>query len=391
MLVENLPVPFDRRMWQEALALREAEYQVSVICPKGGPWQKSYENLEGVHIYRYPPPRETQTKLSYVWEFTYCWAASALLSLVVFARHGFDIIHAANPPDTFFLLARLYKFLGKKFVYDQHDLCPEVFLSRFGTRGGLIPRLLVLLEKLSYRAADVVLSTNLSYRQVALTRGGVPADRVFVVRSGPDTERFRPRPPDPSIRNGHQHLVCYLGVMAPQDGVDYLLRSIRYIVHERKRNDVRFVLIGSGDCFNQLRAMADDMQLNGSVHFTGRISDDDLQRYLSSADVCVAPDPKNELNDVSTMNKVLEYMAMARPIVAYDLKETRFSAGDGAVYATPNDEADFARKVLDLLDDPERSRAMGLRNRQRLEATLAWEYNKRELLRAYETLARRVA
>ena len=332
MLVENLPVPFDRRMWQEARTLRDAGWQVSVICPKGGDWRKSYEHLEGIHVYRYSPPAETRSKLSYVWEFLYCWAATAILSLVVFARHGFDVIHTANPPDTFFLLARLYKFLGKKFVYDQHDLCPEVFSARFGMRRGVLYRLLLFLEQQSYRAADVVLATNQSYRRVAIERGHVPPERVFVVRSAPTRDRFRPAPADPAARNGRRYLVCYLGVMAPQDGVDYLIRSIGHVVHDHRRDDIQFVLIGGGDSFEDLRTLAGELRLDGAVHFTGRVSDDDLQRYLSSADVCVAPDPKNDLNDVSTMNKVLEYMACGRPIVAFDLQETRFSAGEGALY-----------------------------------------------------------
>lgn len=389
MLVENLTVPFDRRMWQEAQTLRDGGYQVSVICPKGGQWQKGYENLDGVHIYRYAPPPEAHGKLAYVWEYSYSWAATALLSLVVFARHGFDIIHTANPPDIFFTLARLYKFLGKKFVFDQHDLCPEVFMSRFGTREGLIPRLLFLLEAQTYNTADIVLATNESYREAAITRGRKSPDKVFVVRSAPDLSKFYEVPADPSLREGKRYLVAYLGVMAPQDGVDYLIRSIDHVVHQLGRTDIRFVLIGGGDSWHDLKQMAEDRGLAEWVHFTGRIPDADLQRYLSSADVGVAPDPKNELNDVSTMNKILEYMAVGRPIVSFDLKESRFSAQDGAVYATPNDELDFARKIVELLDDPARRAEMGERNRVRLREKLSWDYTRIELLRAYAHLRTR--
>ncbi len=389
MLVENLTVPFDRRMWQEAQTLRDGGYQVAVICPKGQQWQKAYENLDGVHIYRYPPPAEAHGKLAYVWEYSYSWAATALLSLVVFARHGFDIIHTANPPDIYFTLARLYKFLGKKFVFDQHDLCPEVFMSRFGTREGLIPRLLFLLEAQTYGTADIVLATNESYREVAMTRGGKPGDRVFVVRSAPDLAKFHAVPPEPSLREGKQYLVTYLGVMAPQDGVDYLIRSIGHVVHDCGRRDIRFVLIGGGDSWHDLKKMAEDAGLAEYVHFTGRIPDIDLQRYLSSADLGVAPDPKNELNDVSTMNKILEYMAVGLPIVSFDLKESRFSAQDGAVYATPNDERDFAQKIVELLDDPARRATMGEKNRVRLREKLSWDYTRIELLRAYAYLRTR--
>jgi glycosyltransferase involved in cell wall biosynthesis len=386
ILVENLTLPFDRRVWLESKALTAAGYQVSVICPTGAPHTAPYECLEGVHIYRYKEPPPTQSRLSYIWEFLYCWVLTAWLSLKVWRERGFDVIHACNPPDTFWLLGLFYKiFGGKKFLYDQHDLCPELYLSRFGEGRGFLYRALLWLETLTYRTADLVIATNASYRENAIQRGKVPPDRVVVVRSGPETARFRNVAGDDKYKRGRRYLVSYLGVMAPQDGVDYLLRSIR-IIKDRGRDDICYTLIGSGDSFQDLVRMTKDLDLEAEVEFTGRIPDEDVERILSSSDVCVGPDPKNPLNDVSTMNKILEYMAVGKPVVAFDLIETRYSVAEGALYATPNEEEDLAGKILELIDDPERCRQMGEYNRRRFRETMAWEYSKRELVRAYDQL-----
>jgi glycosyltransferase involved in cell wall biosynthesis len=388
-LSENLPLPFDRRVWMELNALRTAGYQVCAICPMGENWTSAHEVIDGITLWRYPAPPPTQGALSYVWEFLYCWLQTARLSVVALARHGFDVIHAANPPDTFWAVAALYKLFGKRYVFDHHDLCPELYLSRFGEdrRGSFLHRALGFLEWAQFRTADRVISTNESYRQVAITRGRVPEARVFVVRSGPSRERFATvRPVDVTLKRGRRYLVAYLGVMAPQDGVDHLLRAARVLVHERGRKDVAFTLIGAGDSFEELQRMSRELGLEDFVQFTGRISDEEVERVLATADVCVCPDPRNPLNDVSTMNKVLEYMACGRPIVAYDLREHRFSAADGALYAQPNREEDLAAKIAELLDDPELRRTMGAYNRQRFLTRMAWEYSAGELLRAYESL-----
>ena len=388
-LSENLPLPFDRRVWLELRTLRQAGFRVSAICPMGDRWTESYEEIDGISIWRYPPPPPTQGALSYIWEFLYCWVQTARLSVVALARRGFDVIHAANPPDTFWAIAAFYKLFGKRYVFDHHDLCPELYLSRFGEqrRGSVLHRLLVLLEWAQFRTADLVISTNESYRQVALSRGRMNDAKVFVVRSGPSRERFATvRPVQESLKDGKRFLVAYLGVMAPQDGVDHLLRAARILVHERRRDDVGFTLIGAGDSFDELRKLAHDLELDSCVRFTGRIPDADVETILATSDVCVCPDPRNPLNDVSTMNKVLEYMACGRPVVAYDLREHRFSAAEGALYAEPNREDDLAEKIATLLDDPERRRRMGTYNRQRFLERMAWEYSAGELLRAYQTL-----
>jgi glycosyltransferase involved in cell wall biosynthesis len=387
-LSENLPLPFDRRVWMELNALRVGGWEVSAICPMGDEWMKPYEVLDGIHVWRYPPPPPARGFASYAWEFLYCFLQSARLSLVVAVRRGFDVIHAANPPDTFWALAAVYRWFGRKYVFDHHDLCPELYLSRFGAgREGSLPhRMLQALERAQFRTADLVISTNESYRRIAIERGHVPPERVFVVRSGPSRERFATlRPVDGSLRRGRRHLVAYLGVMAPQDGVDHLLRAAR-ILADRGRGDIAYTLIGAGDSFDELRTMAAGLGLAGAVEFTGRVPDETVERILATADVCVVPDPQNPLNDVSTMNKVLEYMACGRPIVAYDLREHRYSAGEGALYAEPNREDRLADRIAELLDDPALRERMGAYNRKRFLETMAWEYSAGELLRAYRTL-----
>ncbi len=383
---ENLPLPFDRRVWMELGALRDDGWQVSAICPTGDAWTARHEVIDGIHVWRYPAPPPARGFLSYAWEFFYCWLQTAWLSLVVAARRGFDVVHAANPPDTFWALAALYKLAGKRYVFDHHDLCPELYVARFGerVRGNLAFRALEWLERMQFRTADLVISTNESYRRIAIARGHVDPARVVVVRSGPSRERFATvRAEDPALRRGRRYLVAYLGVMAPQDGVDHLLRAARLLLDRRGRDDVAFTLVGAGDSFAELRALAHTLALDGAVEFTGRVPDADVERVLATADVCVCPDPLNPLNDVSTMNKILEYMACGKPVVAYDLREHRESAGEGALYATPNREDDLAAKIEILLEDPERRRCMGEYNRRRFLESMSWEHSAGELLRAY--------
>jgi glycosyltransferase involved in cell wall biosynthesis len=373
----------------ELNALRRGGWEVSAVCPMGESWTAPYEVIDGIHVWRYPAPPPTRGFVSYVWEFLYCWLQTLRLTFIVLARRGFDVIHAANPPDTFWAIALLFKPFGVRYVFDHHDLCPELYVSRFGpSREGTLPhRALRLLEWMQFRVADQVISTNESYRQIAIERGGVRPDRVTVVRSGPSRERFAVvRPVDAALKRGHAHLVAYLGVMAPQDGVDHLLRAAAHLVHTRGRRDTGFTLVGAGDSFEDLLALAKELDLTDWVQFTGRIPDAEVEAILATADVCACPDPKNPLNDVSTMNKVLEYMACGRPIVAYDLREHRFSAGDGALYAEPNRIEDLAARIEQLLDDPALRERLGALNRRRFLERMAWEHSAGELLGAYERL-----
>jgi glycosyltransferase involved in cell wall biosynthesis len=383
IIVENLTVPLDRRVWQEARTLAEAGYRVSVVCPKGRGFEQAYEVREGIEIYRHGL-WEASGALGYMLEYAIALASQFRLALKAYRRTRFRIIHAANPPDTMFLIALFFKLFGVRFIFDHHDLNPELFEAKFGKRG-LFYRLVCLAERLTYRTATVSIATNESYREIALTRGGMEPGRAFIVRSCPDLKNVRIEPPHPELKNGKPLMVAYVGVMGAQDGLDLLLESIRIIVQSKKRNDVAFVLIGSGPETRNLKAWAAEKGLDSCVTFTGRVPDAEMWAYLSTADLGVAPDPKNPMNDKSTMNKILEYMAFGLPVVLYDLTEGRRSAGDAALYAQPNDPEDFVRQILALLDSEELRRTLGARGRQRIEESLNWDIEKRALLRAYET------
>jgi glycosyltransferase involved in cell wall biosynthesis len=383
IIVEDLPVPFDRRVWQEARALREAGYRVSVVCRKFPRFEAGFEKLEGIDIYRHRV-WEAASPLGYLIEYSGALLAEFYLALKVFARTRFRILHACNPPDTIFLLGLFFKIFGVRFVFDHHDLSPELFEAKFGRKHRLFYRLVCLAERLTYRTADVAIATNQSYREVALTRGAMRPERVFVVRSCPELKSFQIRAAQNALKQGKAFLVVYLGTMGPQEGLDLLLESVEFIVKQQDRRDVMFVLIGGGTEFPHLKAMVAQKGLENVVRFTGRIPDDELAAYLSSADVCVAPDPRNPMNDKSTMNKILQYMAYARPVVLFDLTEGRRSAGDAALYARPNDPKDFGEQILKLLDSEPLRRQLGELGRRRIEDSLNWEAEKKSLLAAYE-------
>jgi glycosyltransferase involved in cell wall biosynthesis len=384
IIVQNLPVPLDRRVWLECQALRSVGRQVSVICPMG-PGDPAYQLLDGVHLHKYPPPPASSGLLSFAWEFIYCWLRSALLTVRVARREGFDVMQACNPPDTYWALGAIVKLFGKIFVYDQHDLCPELFESRFGGRGSrLLLRCLRLLERLTYRTADHVISTNESYRAIAIGRGGRSLTNTTVVRSGPGDSLLEPLPPEPSLRRGRRHLVCYLGIMGPQDGVDLLLEVVRHYVRDLDRHDTHFALLGFGDCLEDLRARALELGVDGYVEFTGRADTNMIRRYFSTADVGVQPDPKTPLNDVSTHNKTMEYMALGLPVVAFDLKETRVTAGNAALFVENDDTAAMAEAIARLLDDPQRRGEMGVLGRSLVVERLAWRHQARRYLSVYD-------
>ncbi|OBK74412.1 glycosyltransferase family 4 protein [Mycobacterium sp. 1274761.0] len=393
VLVENLSVPFDRRVWQESRALADAGYRVTVICPQGTNQDTEREvTIEGVHILRYPLRAAEGGPFGYLREYSVALWHSIRLALRVRRNSRIDVVHSCNPPDLFFIVAVVLRLLdGTRSVFDQHDLVPELFLSRFSSGGKVLYWLTRLLERLTFFCADAVISTNESYRRVAIERGKIPPDRVSVVRSAPDLTRFIQREPDPALRNGQRYLGAYLGVMGPQDGVDYALRAIAKLRHEIGRQDTHFIFMGAGDAFTEMVALAEDLGISDIVEFTGRVPDEFVQRCLSTADVCLSPDPKNPLNDVSTMNKVVEYMAMARPLVSFDLVEARVSAGEAAVYAPANDEGAFAVKIDELLDDPEGRAEMGRIGRKRVEDELSWDTSRQHLLRFYDRLLPRGA
>ena len=383
IVVENLPVPFDRRVWLEATTLARHGAAVSVICPKARGFTKSHEVLEGVAIYRYTLPFDASGPLGFALEFDWCFVATALLSLwiALFGR-GFDVLHACNPPDTFWLLGRFWQALGRRFIFDHHDLSPEMFAAKFGRDNGWLHRSLLWLERQSMRTADVVITTNRSHKRIAVQRGGKrPAD-VFVVRSGPDLARFRIHAPDPAYRAGKPHLLVYLGEICKQDGVDYMVRAVKLLAAER--DDVRVLFVGGGPYQPAIKTYAGEQGIGGIAHFTGRVSDEELCRILSSATLGIDPDPKTPWSDQSTMNKVIEYMFFGLPVVAFDLHETRVSAGQAGVYAEANSEAALAAAIGALLDDPARRAAMAALGQARVRNSLAWEHSVPALLRAYE-------
>lgn len=386
MLLENCPYPQDGRVRREAGALVASGYQVSAICPMGS-GQSWRETIDGVCVYRFPAVQAANGFLSYLWEYGWSMAAIFALSLVVFLREGFDVLHAHCPPDTFVLIAAFYKLLGRRFVYDHHDLAPEMYNARFGgSANRFVYKTLIIFEKLSCRLADHVIATNQSYKKVEMLRGKVPEVRITIVRNGPDLNRLRSTGPDPDLRKKGKTIIGYVGVMGPQDGVDYLLRALRHLVDRLGRRDFFCVIIGKGDALTALKSLARQLGMNEYVWFTGWIPDEDLARYLSTADICVSPDPANPFNNRSTMGKMMEYMAFGKPIVAFDLHEHRVTAQDAALYAHPNDELDFARQLVSLMDDPVRRKKMGQIGKERIERELAWSYQEQHLLEAYEAL-----
>lgn len=382
IIVENLPLPFDRRVWQESRTLTQAGAQVVVICPTGKGYEARYEEIDGVHVYRHRLPLDAKGALGYLAEYGAALFHETRLAWKILFRHGFDTIQGCNPPDLIFLVAGPFKLLGKRYIFDHHDINPELYEAKFNRRG-ILWRLMVLCERLNFCTADVVISTNESYRQIAIDRGGKQPEDVFVVRSGPDLNRLLVMPPDPKWKNGRLAMVGYVGVMGNQEGIDLLLESAREIVFDRGR-DVQFVLVGGGPALDDLKALGERLGLKDHVTFTGRVPDADLFEVLSTADVCVNPDRVNAMNDKSTMNKILEYMAFAKPIVQFEVTEGRYSAQDSALYAEPNNTTDMAEKILTLIDDPERSARMGRIGRARVENELSWDYQVDALIAAYQ-------
>ena len=384
IIVQNLPVPFDRRVWLECQALISAGYRVAVVCPKGR-GDPAYEVVDAVELYKYQPYAPGGNKFSFVAEYAYSFMATAWMMLKARRSGRFAAIQACNPPDMFWPLAVAFRLLeGTRFVFDHHDLCPEAYQSRFASGPKLLYKGLLALERMTHRCADHVIATNDSYREIALTRGGKRADQVTVVRTGPDLQRLRPGEPDTEQRRGRRFLIAYIGVMGPQDGVDIVVRAANIVVNKLGRDDIAFTLIGSGDCFNDLVALRDEFGLAGHVEFTGRAPDELVVRIMSTADAGLSPDPKNPLNDVSTMNKTMEYMAFGLPVVAFDLRETRVSAGDAAVYVQPNDEQQYAEAIVALLDDEHRRALMRKVAQERVEQELAWVHQESAYLAVYE-------
>ncbi len=386
ILVENLPSPFDRRVWQEATTLHANGYEVSIICPTGKGYEGRYEEVDGIHIYRYKLPLEAEGAKGYAIEYSAALFHTFRLAWKVLFKHGFDVIHACNPPDLLFLIGGFFKLtMGKKFLFDHHDINPELYEAKFGRRD-FFYKLMVLFERWSFKTSDVSIATNESYKRIAIERGGMDPDRCYVVRSGPKLDRLRVLPPVEALKKGKRYLVGYVGVMGAQEGIDLLLEAARYLIVDMGRKDVHFGLVGGGTSLDQMKALAVKMGIADYVTFTGRVPDQDLLEMLNTSDVCVNPDVANDMNDKSTMNKIMEYMALGKPIVQFDLVEGKVSAQEASLYANKNDPVDMAKKIAELLDDPARRERMGAYGRHRVVNELEWQYEAPKLLAAYERL-----
>lgn len=381
IVVENLPLPFDRRVWHECRTLKAAGAEVAVICPTGKGYEERYVEIDGVHIYRHNLPIDAKGASGYLLEYGAALFHETRLAWRIFRKHGFDTIQGCNPPDLIFLIAWQFKLFGKRYIFDHHDINPELYEAKFGKRG-FFWKLMCWFERLNYGAADVAISTNNSYRDIAISRGKMAPEDVFVVRSGPDLNRLIVSDADPKWRKGREHMVGYLGVMGDQEGIDLLLEAASKIIFEHKR-DVQFVLVGGGPALEDLMTMSETLGLTDYVTFTGRAPDAELFSVLSSADVCVNPDRVNPMNDQSTMNKILEYMAFSKPIVQFEVREGRYSAQEASLYAEPNNTDDMAEKIIALLDDPAKRAQMGTYGRKRVETELSWDHQVDTLIEAY--------
>lgn len=384
IIVENLPVPFDTRVWQEATTLAANGYTVSVICPTGKGYDALREDLQGVHIYRHVLPAEGNGALGYAREYYCALRDEYRLAKKVFKEHGFHCIHGCNPPDDIWMVAQRFKSKGVDYIFDHHDICPELYEAKFGKKSGLFYQSQLWLERQTYRHCKFAFVTNESYKRIAIERGGMKPEDVFVLRSGPKLERLRQVPAKPEIKRGRKYMVGYLGVIGQQEGIEYLLKAAHYIKNELKRDDLFWGIVGGGPHLAQLRELSHDMGLDDIVEFTGRVPDETLLDYLNTADVCVNSDEYNEMNDKSTMNKILEYMALGKPIVQFDLTEGRYSAQEASLYAEPNNAVDMANKIIKLLENPEKCKQMGEYGRNRVINELSWEHTSKALLEGYD-------
>lgn len=384
IIVENLPVPFDTRVWQEATTLAREGYTVSVICPKGKGYNEEYEYLDGVHIYRHDLPKEGNGPVGYAREYFSALWHEYRLARKVYKERGFDVIHGCNPPDNIYMVAARFKNKGVDYVFDHHDICPELYEAKFGKTEGMLYKSQLWLEKNTYRHCKFAFVTNESYRKIAIERDGMKPEDVIVLRSGPRLERLKIQPPRPEIKRGKKYMVGYLGVIGQQEGIEYLLEAARYLRDERGRDDIFWGIVGGGPHLEALRVKAREMGLDDIVEFTGRVSDEKMLDYLNTADVCVNPDEYNAMNDKSTMNKVLEYMALGKPIVQFDLTEGRYSAQDASLYAERNNARDLADKIVLLLDDPQRRARMSETGRRRILTELSWDHTSKALIEGYD-------
>ncbi|WP_086617534.1 glycosyltransferase family 4 protein [Erythrobacter tepidarius] len=382
IVVENLPLPFDRRVWQEARTLKAAGAHVSIICPTGKGYERRFEVIDGIEIHRHPLPLEAKGAIGFLAEYGAALFWETVLAWKIHIKRRIDVIQGCNPPDLIFLVALPFKLLGVRYIFDHHDINPELYEAKFNKRG-FFWQLMVLFEKLTFMAADVSIATNHSYRTIAIERGGMKPERVHVVRSGPDLSKLKRVAPVPRWKNGRAHMVGYVGVMGEQEGIDLLIDAVDHLVRRMGREDIQFVLVGGGPALAELQALAMSRGLGDFITFTGRAPDAELFEVLSTMDLGVNPDRVNAMNDKSTMNKIMEYMSLGKPMVQFDVTEGRFSAQEASLYARPNDPVDLAEKIAILIDDPAARERMGAFGRARVVNELNWQHQIKPLLAAY--------
>ena len=386
LVVENLPVPYDRRVWQEALALKAAGFEVSVISPASIRYPKLSEVLEGIQVYRYPMLVEGKGYLGLFAEYIWSFICIFTLSAYVDTRIGFDAIMIANPPDIFFPIVWIYRLLGRKTVFDHHDLVPELFATKFHVKRSIVLSFFYFAERMMFKSVHKVISTNESYKAVAMRRGRRASEDVVVVRNAPDPARFCIRAPEAPLRKGARFLVAFLGEIGQQDGVDVLIRAIKTIKGALGPDAIHCVLMGAGPHFEHIVAYARAEGVAEHITFTGRADNEMISRVLSTADIAVDPCPGSSHSDLSTATKIMEYMFFSLPIVAFDLLETHRSGADAVCYARVDDEAHFAQRIIELLRDEAGRRALGSAARMRLDTALSWRESSRNLVELMESL-----
>jgi glycosyltransferase involved in cell wall biosynthesis len=386
IVVENLPLPFDRRVWQEANTLKNNGAEVSVICPKMKGYTKSYEQINGIDIYRHPLPLEARGALGYLLEYSAAIFWEFFLALKIFFKKRFHVIQGCNPPDLIFIVALFFKLFGVRYVFDHHDINPELYIAKYNKKS-FFYRLMVFFERLTFASADYSIATNESYKEIAIRRGKMNPEKVQVVRSGPSLSRLKIVPPDPAYKKGRPYLVGYVGVIGEQEGLDLLLESVKTITKER--DDIHFAIVGGGTDLEKIRSLAEQMGLDDYVDFYGRVSDEMLVNVLNTADICVNPDKPTQMNNLSTMNKIMEYMALKKPIVQFNLKEGRFSAGKASLYAENTSTNDFAEKIMTLADNEDMRKEMSEYGYNRVLNELSWDHESKKLIDIYARILKK--
>lgn len=384
-IVENNPCPKDKRVWYEAEAVYDFGYMVSVISPKENRYTKNYEKIDNINVYRHPMPIEANSKVGFILEYLNATFWESYLCLKIFIKHPFHIIHSANPPDHVFIIALFFKLFGVKYIFDHHDITPENYVAKFDKKG-IMYKILLLMEKMTFKTADIVISTNESYKKIAINRGNMKENEVFVVRNGPDLNKIKIVPPNNKLKEGFDFSVGYVGIIGKQEGIENLLAAVKYLIYTKEITNIKFIVVGSGPHLKELIRQAKEMKIEKFVHFTGFIPDSDLYEILSTSDICINPEFGNEFTDKSTMIKIMEYMFFGKPIIQFYTTEGEVTAGNSSIYIKNNSIKEFADAIVNLCSDPEKRKKMGNYGKKRISEELCWDNQAINLKSAYEYL-----